>query len=174
MGDPYNPGDPDSRADSGLAADEARLEQIADELVAAIEASVAGWVTRCVTIRCAQAGMTLDEAALAATGDAADRAADMVTTEVRSVLSVDIDRQPGSPLEVLRSAVRYPTGVLRRLGVPPVVRDDFDVRQFPGDDYALTPASFEDVDESLHEPGLRWGAAKAHVHLARRRAEGTR
>ena len=26
-----------------------------------------------------------------------------------------------------------------------------------------------DVDPSLHEPGLAWGAAKAHTHLARRR-----
>ena len=32
------------------------------------------------------------------------------------------------------------------------------------------PATFADVDPALHEPGLVWGAAKAHVHLARRRA----
>ena len=31
-----------------------------------------------------------------------------------------------------------------------------------------------DLDPALHEPGLRWGAAKAHVVLARRRAEGRR
>jgi hypothetical protein len=40
--------------------------------------------------------------------------------------------------------------------------------------YDLTPASFADVDPALHEPGLVWGAAKAHVHLARRRREGRR
>ena len=33
---------------------------------------------------------------------------------------------------------------------------------------------FADVDPTLHEPGLRWGASKAHVVLLRRRAEGRR
>ena len=40
---------------------------------------------------------------------------------------------------------------------------------FPDDDYDLSPATFADIDESLHEPGLVWGAAKAHVVLTRRR-----
>jgi putative CocE/NonD family hydrolase len=48
------------------------------------------------------------------------------------------------------------------------------VHSFPDDAYDLGPASFADIDPSLHEPGLMWGAAKAHVHLARRRAEGLR
>ena len=34
------------------------------------------------------------------------------------------------------------------------------------------PAAFSDVDEDLHEPGLVWGAARAHVHLRRRRESG--
>jgi hypothetical protein len=55
-----------------------------------------------------------------------------------------------------------------------VARDEFSERNFPDDTYDLTPASFADVDPSLHEPGLEWGAAKAHVHLARRRRQGTR
>jgi hypothetical protein len=48
------------------------------------------------------------------------------------------------------------------------------MRSFPDDVYDLTPASFADVDPALHEPGLVWGAAKAHVHLARRRRQGKR
>jgi hypothetical protein len=55
-----------------------------------------------------------------------------------------------------------------------VARDEFSLRNFPDDVYDLTPASFADVDPELHEPGLLWGAAKAHVHLARRRREGRR
>ena len=35
--------------------------------------------------------------------------------------------------------------------------------------YDLAPANFADVDPALAEPGLLWGAAKAHVHLARHR-----
>ena len=64
--------------------------------------------------------------------------------------------------------------VLRAAGASPVPRDDFDVRNFPDDVYGLSPATFADVDPALHEPGLVWGAAKAHVHLARRRREGKR
>ena len=40
--------------------------------------------------------------------------------------------------------------------------------------YDLSPASFADLAPALKEPGLVWGAAKAHVHLSRRRAEGRR
>ena len=45
---------------------------------------------------------------------------------------------------------------------------------FPDDVYDLAPATFDDVSPDLHDPGLRWGAAKAHVHLKRRRAAGQR
>jgi hypothetical protein len=85
-----------------------------------------------------------------------------------------VDQQATGPLALLREAVRYPTAVLADAGVPPVVRDEFAVRAFPDDAYGLAPAAFADVDPSLHEPGLVWGAAKAHVVLARRRAEGRR
>jgi hypothetical protein len=59
--------------------------------------------------------------------------------------------------------------VLRAAGVPPIVRDEFDERAFPDDVYGLIPAAFADIDASLYEPGLVWGAAKAHAHLVRRR-----
>ena len=86
----------------------------------------------------------------------------------------DVDEQVGNPLAILRSLVHHPTAVLRSAGASPVPRDDFDVRNFPDDVYGLSPATFADVDPALHEPGLVWGAAKAHVHLARRRREGKR
>jgi hypothetical protein len=68
--------------------------------------------------------------------------------------------------------VRFPTEVLRRFGVPTPKRDDFAAEAFPDDAYGLSPATWADVDESLREPGLMWGAWKAHTVLARRRAEG--
>jgi len=69
--------------------------------------------------------------------------------------------------------------VLRQAGVPGVVRDEEAQRQFPDDDYDLTPANFADLDAGpteggLAEAGIAWGAAKAHVVLARRRREGRR
>jgi hypothetical protein len=68
----------------------------------------------------------------------------------------------------------HPTQVLAEAGVPPVERDEHAARLFPDDRYDLAPATFSDLDEALHEPGLVWGAAKAHVVLARRRREGRR
>lgn len=164
---------PDS-SEKDPSGDEVALEAYAQALVDAVKAALPGWVKRCVVTRAEQSGGHVGDDVLRATEDAAGRATEVVTAQLEELMDTDIDHQQGSPLEVLRSAVRYPTAVLRWMGVPQVVRDDFAEREFPEDDYALTPASFADVDEALHEPGLRWGAAKAHVHLARRRAEGLR
>jgi hypothetical protein len=68
-----------------------------------------------------------------------------------------------NPLAIVREAVAHPTAVLARAGVPPVVRDEHAEQLFPDDAYDLTPGAFADLDPALHEPGLVWGAAKAHV-----------
>ena len=68
----------------------------------------------------------------------------------------------------------YPTEVLAEAGVPPVVRTGVGRAAVPDDVYGLAPATWADIDPALHEPGLVWSAAKAHVVLARRRAEGGR
>ncbi|MFZ4518468.1 MAG: hypothetical protein ACOYOP_08765 [Microthrixaceae bacterium] len=151
-------------------ADEAALVAHATALADAVDAVLDDWVHRCVE-RFLPAAATDPELA-AATDDAARRCRGDVGTRVRALLATDVDDQVGTPLTLLRDAVRYPTAVLRAAGVPAVRRDEFSRSSFPDDDYDLTPASFADVDPSLHEPGLVWGAAKAHVHLARRRAEG--
>ena len=91
-----------------------------------------------------------------------------------ALLATDVDEQRANPLAVLRSAVRYPTAVLAAAGVPPVVRSEFDERAFPDDVYGLAPATWADLDPALQERGIVWGAAKAHVVLGRRRAEGKR
>ena len=92
---------------------------------------------------------------------------------MRALLETDIDAADvRNPLELLRGATEHAHEALARIGVPSVVRDDFSERSFPGDSYDLMPATWSDVDPSLHEPGLTWGAAKAFVHKARRRAGG--
>ena len=159
---------------TGEPTSEAALEGFARDLVEAVEAALPGWVQRCVLTRAAQAEVPVSDEVLRATRDAARQATGTVTDQLAQLFGSDIDDQNRSPMEVLRSAVRYPTAVLRWMGVPPVLREEFEVREFPDDDYALTPASFGDIDDALHEPGLRWGAAKAHVHLARRRGEQSR
>jgi hypothetical protein len=160
--------DPPSRPD--LAADEARLAAYASDLADAVDAALPVWVLRCVTDRCAAAGTALTPAIDRSARNAGTACRDDVGPRVRALLRTDPDDQRSTPLALLRQAVRYPTGVLAGAGVPAVRRDDFAVRSFPDDTYDLTPASFRDLDESLHEPGLVWGAAKAHVHLARRRS----
>jgi hypothetical protein len=148
--------------------DEARLHDYAVRLADAIDAALPGWVVRSVE------RFTASAAPLAAAREAGEEARTVIGASARALLLTDIDEQTETPLGLLRSAVRYPTEVLRAAGVSPVRRDPFAERAFPDDVYDLSPASFADVDPSLHEPGLEWGAAKAHVHLTRRRAEGLR
>ena len=107
-----------------------------------------------------------EEAGLRARADVGPR--------VHALLDTDVDEQWTSPLHLVRQAVHYPTEVLQRAGVPVVVRDSFAEEVFPDDVYDLAPASFADVDPGLAEPGIEWGAAKAHVVLTRRRREGRR
>jgi len=64
--------------------------------------------------------------------------------------------------------------VIRRLdeaGVEHPRRDMDAKRLHPEDLFNVGPASFSEIHPDLHEPGLSWGAAKAHVHIQRRRAE---
>jgi hypothetical protein len=149
---------------------DANLTKHGQALADAIDTALPGWVVRSVEGRWrdwsgADADADLGEAARAA----GDRAGADVVAAVRALLALDVDEQRTNPLALLRRAVSYPTEVLRAAGVPAVVRDEFDERAFPDDIYALTPAAFADVDPALHEPGLLWGAAKAHAHLTRRR-----
>jgi len=149
--------------------DERMLDQYAMELADAIESALAGWVVRSVERRLRDWTGTADPTVVDRARAAGDQARAEVGPEVRQLLSLDVDAQRTNPLSVVRTAVRYPTEVLQFAGVPPVQRDEFAERAFPDDVYDLSPASFSDVDPSLYEPGLVWGAAKAHIHLTRHR-----
>jgi hypothetical protein len=154
--------------------DDAALAAFATALADGIEAALPAWVDRCV-VAVAEAWEPGLGARLApAAAEAGRLAAEEVGPRVRALLATDVDEQATGPLAIVREAVRYPTEVLADAGVGAVVRDEFDERAFPADRYGLAPAAFADLDESLREPGLVWGAAKAHVVLARRRAEGRR
>lgn len=148
---------------SSLADDEKQLAAYGCVLIEQVELVGYEWLARLVDLRApGLAGDPQSEAALRS------GAAEMVA-ELRTLLTADIDSQPTGPLDVLRRAVRHPTQLLAAAGTAPIARDAFASRNFPDDVYDLSPASFAEVDPSLHEPGLVWGAAKAHVHLRRRR-----
>lgn len=149
-----------------LADDELRLAQIATTLADAIDASIRPWLHRLIAQR---ANLAVDDVEAARV---VDETARMAVGRVRTLLATDIDEQRSNPLAVLRASLGPVTALLGRAGATPVERDSFVASSFPDDRFDLAPAAFSDIDESLHEPGLMWGAAKAHVHLARRRADG--
>jgi hypothetical protein len=165
----------DPPAPGPSADDLARLAGYAAALADGVQAALPGWVERSVErVHVAQTMRrppqdVRDAAAAAGLAAAAD-----VGARVRALLALDVDEQPTGPLAIVRQAVPYPTEVLQVAGVAPVARDEFAARQFPDDVYDLSPTSFAELDPDLHEAGLVWGAAKAHVHLARRRAAGLR
>jgi hypothetical protein len=143
------------------------LDDYAQALAAGIERALPGWVTRSVErVMRAWAGEVPVEVQRAA-----ERAARQAQTEtgaaIRALLESDISQQRSTPLALLRQAVRYPTAVLRQAGAPPVQRDRFARDAFPDDLYDLSPATWGDVDPSLTELGIAWGAAKAFEHRRR-------
>lgn len=152
--------------------DDEALARYALVLADGIEAALPGWVERSVAsvADAWQPGLAAELADAAAAAGA--RAAAEVGPQVRALLAADVDEQRTGPLAVVRGAVAHPTAVLEAAGVPGIVRDDFAERAFPADRYGLAPASFADLDPALHDAGITWGAAKAHVVLARRRAGG--
>jgi hypothetical protein len=150
-------------------SDEETLHAYARELADGIDAALPGWVRRCV-----ERFLTMTPELASDVDAAASRTRQQIGGAVRELLLTDIDEQTTTPLTLLRRAVAEPTHILRSHGVAPVPRDEFEAHSFPGDDYGLTPATFSDIDPSLAEIGLRWGAAKAFVFKQRRRAEGKR
>lgn len=145
--------------------DDEELEQHALALADAIDAALPKWVDRSVRRRLSP----LPPGVATLAKEAGVRAVADVGAAVRELLLRDVDEQRGNPLAVLRRAVRYPTEVLRTAGAPIVERDKFSRERFPDDDYDLTPANWSDVDPTLLELGVTWGAAKAFVHKQRHR-----
>jgi hypothetical protein len=148
------------------------LAEKAAALADAIDAAVSPWLIGAVRRVAAAQGLDGGDRFVLAAEAAAKEAKAEVMPRIRELLATDIDAQTTTPLAVLREGIGPATAVLVEFGARPVERDDFAVRAFPGDVYALVPAAFEDVAPELRDPGIEWGAAKAFVHLRRRRAEG--
>ena len=139
-------------------------------LADAVEAAVPRWVERSVRDLLVAFGGAAGPAALERACEAGREAADEVVPELRRLLATDVDRQWANPLALVRRAVSFPTAVLAAKGVPPVVRDEYDEAHFPDDVYGLTPRTFTDVDPSLGDVALVWGAAKARASMVRHRS----
>jgi hypothetical protein len=150
------------------------VESPAKDLIEAVDRVIPGWIERLVEDTARQRGHPVDRELIEAARAAGERARAAVADELGRLLGLDVDEQRSNPLTVLRSAAGHATDVLRTAGVPQPSRDDFARRAFPDDVYGLAPATWADVDPSLTEPGIVWGAWKAATVLDRRRREGRR
>lgn len=128
-------------------------------LIATVEATLAGWVRDRLLTLAPQLG---DRAAAAAL-----RCAGEVLPALRELLAADIDSQRVTPLQIVREAMRTPTAVLVEAGVRPPHRDGWLETAEPDDIYGLAPATWADLGTEVNEAAIRWGAAKAMVHLRR-------
>lgn len=152
--------------------DAAALAARAAALADAIDRALPVWLVRVVGERWRAWTGTAPSAELRQQAEAAgERARGEIVPALRALLATDVDEQRSNPLALVRRAVGAATEVLAAAGMPHVVRDAHAERIFPDDVYDLSPGSFGELDASVHEPGLEWGAAKAHVVLARRRRE---
>ncbi len=150
------------------------MNEYPQRLVDAVREVIGPWLVRCVVNTSTRMTGTCAASLRAEAEEMALLSKPVVMAELVALLDTDVDAQRSNPLSVLRSAVRYPTAVLRAAGIAESSRDEFAVRAFPDDVYNLSPATFADVHETLIEPGLIWGAWKAKTVLDRRRAEHLR
>ena len=147
-------------------------ESATRDLIGQIERVVEAWLVRiALDAYVMHRGSVTPEFRSVADG-AAREGTEWVVARLRATLDVDVDAQRVNPLQTLREAVRFPTRVLREARIPTKVRDEYDEKINPDDVYGIGPAHWNDIDESLTEPGIVWGAAKASTVLQRRRAEG--
>jgi hypothetical protein len=112
-------------------------------------------------------------AAIATAEAGAGPAVATVAAALRDLFAADPAEQRTTPLQIVRGLVATPTAVLRAAGVPGVVRDAFEERAFPDDEYDLVPRTLGDLgDPDLGPLLLAWGLAKAAVLRARAEEHG--
>lgn len=148
-------------------SNEQMLTDLAAALADGVDAALPTWVETNVRRLLLAFFGEADGDVLAEARTAGIAARDDIGPRLRALLDTDPDQQWTNPLSIVRTAVAYPTAVLRAAGVPAVVRDPQAEAQFPADDYDLTPTKFADIDPALHEPSLSWGAAKAFIVKSR-------
>jgi hypothetical protein len=145
------------------ANDAAKFFEYGKRLRRAIAEAIRPWLDAVVESRVSNAALTADLA------DTLDDIAIAVDRSIAELINADADEPLSGPLERIRREVEPLNDAFDRLGVPPPHRDAVDVRMRPADRHALGPMTFRDLGDDVHEAGITWGAAKAHLHLQRRR-----
>lgn len=148
------------------------IETVATALHRAAVEATPSWVRRSIQrVATAQGLQGIDDELVA---DAAERATAFVDRRMGALLTADIDAQQTTPLSIFRDAVRFPVEVLHAAGATSSHRGDVSRWAFPNDPFDITPGNLSDIGDEVQQAGIVWGAAKAGLHLQRRRQEGLR
>lgn len=158
--------------DDGQALDP--LEDPPGELLVVARRVTPAWLARSIERALAQGGVTAASTDRSDIDELVERTTDGILAELAELLATDVDDQRTNPLAVYRSGLGAVTAYLRGRHVPTPPADRFAADRYPDDPYQLGPATWSDIDDELHTPGLIWGAWKAKTVLDRRRAEGLR
>lgn len=144
------------------------------DLLGAARRVTSPWLVRTIEAAARRGGCRpaeLDDAELRRVVDRTERA---IVADLVDLLGQDVDDQRTNPLSVYRAHLGPATEFLRSAGATPPSGDRFADERFPGDPYHLGPATWSDIGDEMHLPGLVWGAWKAKTVLDRRRDEGKR
>ncbi len=144
------------------------------DLLAAADGATARWLRTALERAARRGGVAPGELDPAAMADVVARTSATILSDLAALLAQDVDDQRTNPLSIYRSHLAEPTELLRAHSVATPSGDRFAADRFPDDPYQLGPATWSDIGDDLHGPGLVWGAWKAKLVLDRRRDEGKR
>lgn len=150
-----------------MERDDEKFHEYGQRLLETISNSIRGWLHATMSNRLGEDASEYD------LRDALEQVALDVEQSIAVLVNADIDEPLSGPLERIRRAVEPLNDVLDELGAPQRPRDPVEAAMRPADRHALGPMTFRDLDDDVHDAGIAWGAAKAHLHLQRRRRPDT-
>lgn len=141
-----------------------RFRMVGSELVAAVEETLAGWLSSHVAVLCGQHLRTDEQEISQELEKRLNTVTEDVTRNLRRMASAAIDEPVSGPLEQIRSALVPLTDWLQICGATPNGSPD----SRPDDPFGFGPVTFRDLSDEVHDAGIRWGAAKAFMHQQHR------
>lgn len=149
------------------------LEPYPHDLYQAVISAVPQWI---ITQVSEIASLSIDETTQefqSALADVAAQIHQVISKDLFSLLSTDVDAQQSNPLHILRASTSSATQLLQTFGATPARRDEYEERAMPSDLFSIGPLTWRDLGEEVHDAGISWGAWKAATILTRRRADGS-
>lgn len=155
-----------------MSVSDGKLSEYSQRLFDACVAAIPQWITNRIQHVCLVSGGVIPGIVTTKVADVVHATQAQVRIDLMALLSVDVDSQRTNPLQVLRGSTLMATALLIEAGIPPVRRDEFEVRSMPDDMFALGPLTWRDLGDDVHDAGIQWGAWKAAMIISRRRDEG--